>query len=252
MNAACLLPVTGQVAQATATEGFIEVSPVIDTWVDEAVPDASHADEQGLVARSGGGKGSRILLDFDLSRVEDAHVESAVLRTTIVSASGAPRTRIAASGIKVAWRETVTWETQPQFSQRTQTYAIQEVGAAPGTVDWDVTQLLQDTLEAAGTFEGIALSGPFPTSGGEAPEYGRTFAASEAGAGGPMLRIDYLPGRAQRATGASPRPSPTETASAPPGAGAVRIGLGLALAAVLIASGAAVYSKRRRGEGTTR
>lgn len=220
---------------------------VLDTWVDEASPDSAHGGDDGLVARLSGGKGSRILLAFDLRKIEGAHITSALLELTLTAASGAALVRVAVSGIKAPWRESATWQTQPQFSERTQTYAIVGVESAPGPFTWDVTQLLRDTLEATGSLEGVALSGPFP-AGGEAVEYGRTFAAREAGEQAtPALTVDYVPGAAVRAA-ASPAGSPSAAAeAAPPGARAVRIGVAALAAAVLFGTGVAALVRRRKG-----
>jgi hypothetical protein len=194
------------------------------------------------MARYGQGGASRILIGFDLKALKGARIKAAQLRLDLVEASGLASVQVAVSGVQGKWSEAAaTWSNQPE---RTATYGIQDSGNGKGTATWDMTSLLGQTVGAGGTLDGIALSGPVVGASGP---YGRTFASREAGAGadGPKLIVDYVPGQAGAASpGAGAKP-PGEAA---PGATAVKAGvIGAAVLAGVVALGAAFRRRSRPG-----
>lgn len=213
-----------QTAAPTETTETLEATE--DTWVDQADPTAAHGDEATLTARLSGGTGSRVLVGFDLDRLKGGQIRSAVLSLYLGSGSGASNVQIAASGIKAAWDEKTTWETQPE---RTATYPIVEVGVSAAVFEWDVTSLLQENIGLPGGLHGIALNGPVVGTG---EGYERAFASSE-GDKGPQLKVTYVPAPKQEESGP------------PPGSSQVRwVITGISAAAI---AGVAVLLYRRRG-----
>lgn len=215
-------------AQAPApTETTESIRAAEDTWVDQGDVGATHGDQPTLTARLVGGKGSRVLVGFDLSRLKGAQIRSAVLRVRLESGTGAPTVGVAASGIKASWDEKTTWETQPE---RTATYPIVDTGTSAADIEWDVTTLVQENIGLPSGLHGIALNGPVV---GTTEEYERVFGSSE-GNKGPELKVTYVQAPKQE------EPGP------PPGASQVRwVIAGISVAAIAVV---AVLLYRRRGK----
>lgn len=212
----CLIPLSAATAQQSEST---EITARLDTWVDQLSPGETHADDDELVARHGGEAGTRILMTFSLRGVS-GDIISAALRLNLLSGSGPPEVPIAVSALQAPIDASLDWNTQPE---RSHTYQVVNTPAAPGVIEWDVTQLLQETWGETGTLHGIAISGPLDG------EYERRFASSESD-GGPQLAITHVP------------PQPVESESARN----VRIAL-IALIVVLagVFLGRRVFRRRR-------
>ena len=198
-----------------------------DTWVDEASPETSHAQDQELVARLADGKGSRILIAFDFSDLEGAEITSASLTLSSKGGGGQEAVQIAVSGIKAAWGAKTTWHTQPE---RTSTYSIVDVPSAEGPIAWDVASLLKENLGLPGGLHGLALNGPVVASGAA---FDRSFRSMEDAPDKVKLTVTYTP-----AISAAPEQQQ------PLGSDAVRVAIG-ATALVAIVITAIMWRKRR-------
>lgn len=196
-----------------------EISAALDTWVDQLSSETAHSEDDVLVARHGGEGVTRILMTFSFSGIS-GDIISAALRLNLLSGSGPPEVPIAVSALQAPIDASVDWNNQPE---RSHTYQVVNTPASPGLIEWDVTQLVQETWGETGTLHGIAISGPLDG------EYERRFASSESD-GGPQLAITHVP------------PQPVESESARN----VRIAL-IALIVVLagVFLGRRVFRRRR-------
>lgn len=202
-----------------------------DSWVDAADPNANHSRDPELVAKFQAGAGSRILLGFDMRRLEGATINSATLSLQLTMGEGEPAVNMAISSLSEKWDGSeLNWNNQPE---RSKTYGQQPIGLEPEVITFDATSLLQDTIGSDLPHYGYALSGPVA---GSPPNYLRRFASREGRDGGPKLSVDYVGGAAADSSEAVPhdRNGPAD----------IRL-LALPLVALLLLA-AAIFIRRRK------
>lgn len=234
-----VIAVMATTTQVLATPKQVELAPTQATTVSQASPSAIRPTSDPLITRlNKEGDFTRMLLAFDLAEVRSAHIDSATLKLKLISGTGLPITKMAASGIASPWDGSVTWDTQPQ---RTESFAVVDVPRAPAEVTLDVTSLLQGTIERNDSLEGIALSGPI-----SGDSYERRFSAVLTDT---KLTVAFTPGAAVRA----PKPSPSVTTTAadfPNNALSTRTRLIIGVVSGLLIGASVAWFRRRRSQAS--
>lgn len=176
-----LLPAAAHAQTQTAT-----FTAAADTYVHAGYPAEAFGGQDLLFVVLGTPPNrSRLLVDFDLSSLAGATIESATLRLQMYQ-SGTASVPAYLSRISDAWTEGgATWDAQPAT---TSTLPQAQITKSTPTLTFDVTALVAEAAADPSTFHGIALA-----SRETGASFTYAFASRERQAQAPTLEVTYTP-----------------------------------------------------------